>query len=167
MWLDLKDVIGIPGAEAPFECELDAEGLETPSVTGFTEAPHAKGRVVNTAGALTLVGRLDCAMTCICDRCGRSFERRKTLPLEIKLAADMENDDDPDIFPVENNGIDLDELLRTCFILDMETKFLCSEDCKGLCSVCGKNLNDGPCACTKQTDPRLAVLGQLLDIDDK
>ena len=45
----------------------------------------------------------------------------------------------------------------------METKFLCSEDCKGLCPRCGKNLNLGPCGCRKEPDPRFAVLEQLLD----
>ena len=40
--------------------------------------------------------------------------------------------------------------------------FLCSEDCKGLCAVCGKNLNEGPCDCKPEPDPRLAVLAQLL-----
>jgi uncharacterized protein len=45
----------------------------------------------------------------------------------------------------------------------METKFLCREDCKGLCARCGKNLNLGPCGCGKEIDPRFAVLEQLLD----
>ena len=167
MRLNLREIIEIPGASVPFECELAADGLDFPSIERYVAPPRAEGRVYNEAGVLRLGGSITADMLCICDRCGRSFEKRKTLPLKLKLAADMENDDDPDIFPVENNGVDLDELLRTCFILDMETKFLCSDDCKGLCSVCGRNLNDGPCACTKQTDPRLAVLGQLLDIDDK
>lgn len=167
MWLDLKDVIGIPGAKAPFECEISEDGLKAPAVTAFIEMPKAVGSVVNTAGALTLTGEMTAKMSCLCDRCGRAFEKSRIFPLSLKLAADMEDDDDPEIFPVTGNGVDLDELLRTCFILDMDTKYLCSDNCKGLCGVCGKNLNDGPCSCAKQTDPRLAVLGQLLDIDDK
>ncbi len=55
------------------------------------------------------------------------------------------------------------DVLETCFILNMDQKFLCSEDCKGLCERCGRNLNDGPCGCGKQLDPRMAVLSQLLD----
>ena len=56
-------------------------------------------------------------------------------------------------------------ILSTLFILDMDSKFLCREDCKGLCPKCGKNLNLGPCGCGKETDPRFAVLEQLLDKD--
>ena len=57
----------------------------------------------------------------------------------------------------------LDEILETSLILDMETKFRCREDCKGLCDTCGANLNLGPCGCRKPRDPRFAVLEQLLD----
>ena len=74
-----------------------------------------------------------------------------------------EQDDNVDLFPLDGDAVDLDEVLSTCFILDMETKFLCREDCKGLCPTCGKNLNLGPCGCRKQVDPRFAVLEQLLD----
>ena len=42
----------------------------------------------------------------------------------------------------------------------MDSKFLCKEDCKGLCPDCGKNLNLGPCGCRKKNDPRFAVLEQ-------
>ncbi|NLH02379.1 MAG: DUF177 domain-containing protein, partial [Clostridiales bacterium] len=63
--------------------------------------------------------------------------------------------------------LDLSDLLETCFILSMESKFLCRENCEGLCPSCGKNLNDGPCGCKKEIDPRLAVLGQLLDKKDE
>ena len=42
-------------------------------------------------------------------------------------------------------------------------RVLCSEDCKGLCPKCGRDLNEGECGCDlKEPDPRLAVLAQLL-----
>ena len=69
----------------------------------------------------------------------------------------------PELFVLEGTEIDVQEVLSTCFILDMETKFLCREDCKGLCARCGRNLNLGPCGCGKEIDPRFAVLEQLLD----
>ena len=60
--------------------------------------------------------------------------------------------------------MDLDELIRTDILLELPTKFLCKEDCKGLCPTCGKNLNEGACNCqTHQIDPRLEVLKQLID----
>ena len=65
---------------------------------------------------------------------------------------------------VDSGSLDLDELLRADILLELPTKYLCREDCKGLCAVCGKNLNDGPCNCNlHQIDPRLEVLKQLID----
>ena len=63
----------------------------------------------------------------------------------------------------EGGMLDLDEVATTAFVLDMDTKNLCSEDCKGLCGRCGADLNLGPCTCKSDVDPRLAALAQLLD----
>ena len=62
--------------------------------------------------------------------------------------------------------VDLADLAGTAFILDMDTKFLCSEDCKGLCPGCGADLNRESCRCKKAVDPRLAKLAQLLQKDE-
>ena len=49
-------------------------------------------------------------------------------------------------------------------ILSLPFKNLCREDCRGLCPICGKNLNEGLCGCRPQTaDPRLEILRQLID----
>jgi len=82
------------------------------------------------------------------------------------LAEDAEDADADDVFPLDGDGVDVTDLLETCFIIATETQHLCRPDCKGLCPVCGKNLNNGPCGCKKQTDPRMAVLGQLLDTEE-
>ena len=89
------------------------------------------------------------------------FESIKEMELSA-LITDGETDD-PEAFTLEGDKLDLEETLETLLILDMETKFLCDPECKGLCSKCGANLNLGPCGCGKEIDPRLAVLEQLLD----
>lgn len=163
MWLDLRDVIEVPGASRPFETELDAERLLSPSVRSFRGPVTAKGQVVNTAGLLSLRAALRAGMVCVCDRCGTEFDREKVMDVDAALSADMGDEDEAVVFPLEGDGIDVSQALETCFILDAESKLLCRPDCKGLCPVCGKNLNDGPCGCTKSPDPRFAVLEQLLD----
>ena len=162
MRLDLREIIEIPGGSVPFSCELETEGLDFPSVLAYRKKPYAEGRVYNEAGILHLTGTLTAEMTCICDRCGADFDSVKVTDLNATIVEE-ESEDFPEFFVLDGNEIDLDEVLSTCFILDMETKFLCKEDCKGLCSTCGKNLNEGPCGCRTQKDPRFAVLEQLLD----
>lgn len=58
--------------------------------------------------------------------------------------------------------LNLEALLWEEFSLALPVKPLCRPDCRGLCPVCGKNLNEGPCGCSAdEGDPRLAVLRQL------
>ena len=166
MWLDLRKIIESPGASRSFAVTLDPEHLSDPAIRGFKVPPEARGEVVNTAGLLNLRGTLTAEMTCVCDRCGTAFDREKVLSLDVPLAADVSDEASPEVFAIEGDGIDVSEVAETCFILDMEQKVLCRDDCKGLCPTCGKNLNDGPCGCTKPGDPRLAVLSRLLDASE-
>ena len=162
MRLNLSAIIEVPGGSVPFACELGTENLDFPSVRAYAGKPFAEGRVRNEAGILRLDGVLTAEMLCVCDRCGEEFESLKQMRLDVTIVEENP-EEDPSLFVLEGNEIDLDEILSTCFILDMETKFLCREDCKGLCPTCGKNLNLGPCGCRKTLDPRFAVLEQLLD----
>lgn len=151
MQLDLRKILDTPGSTLPFECELDIGNLDFPSVSGYAAPPQAQGIIYNEAGVLHLKGSVSADMLCICDRCGSEFESEKLTEVDVVLAED-DSGDDPDIFPIEGGEIDVAEVMATCFILDMETKFLCREDCKGLEGY-------GP---RDEIDPRLAVLQQLI-----
>ena len=82
---------------------------------------------------------------------------------EIAIDYDDTKYSHEDIVLLEDDEVDLGDLARTAFILDMDTKFLCAPDCKGLCPGCGVNLNFESCRCKKEVDPRLAKLAQLLE----
>ena len=161
MLLDLRQIIEVPGKSVPFKCELDTDGLKFESIKEYKTPPTAEGRVFNEAGILTLEGTVTADMTCVCDRCGKEFDSVKVT--NIKALITDGDSDDPEAFVLDGDKLDLGDALSTLFLLDMETKFLCREDCKGLCSECGADLNLGPCNCRKQIDPRFAVLEQLLD----
>ena len=162
MLLDLRRIIASPGS-VPFSYESDISDMHFDSVSEFLTPLRAEGRVVNSADVLTLTATLNVKMLCVCDRCGTEYELEKALEFTAKLAEELEDEENPDIYLVVDGKVDLDEVILTAFVLDMDTKFLCSEDCPGLCQQCGKPLRDGPCGCKKDIDPRLAVLGQLLN----
>ena len=162
MRINLCEIIEMPGKSLPFSCELETERLMCPSIKTFLSSPEAEGEIVNTAGALTLLGTLRSDMLLVCDRCGCEYDSVKETQLEATIVEE-DTGVNPELFVLEGDGVNLTEIVETLFILDMETKFLCREDCKGLCSACGRNLNLGPCGCRKQIDPRFAVLEQLLD----
>lgn len=161
--MNLHELLLNPGSRLPFRCELSTDRLDFPAVLSYTAAPVGEGFIVNNAGALTLRGTLSAVMRCVCDRCAAEFDREVSYPLDVPLASELQDEENPDYFLLEGDELDLEELLETVFILNMDTRFLCRDDCKGLCSRCGKNLNEGPCDCRTESDPRLAVLEQLLD----
>lgn len=163
MFLDLHEIIETPGGRVPFQCELSPERLSFPALVQFRGEVNAAGEVKNTAGILELSAVVEADMTVRCDRCTAEFSQSVSLPVQAVLKADPEEDDYAELFPLDGDGVDVSDVLEASFILSMEQKFLCRDDCAGLCPTCGKNLNEGPCTCTKPIDPRMAVLGQLLD----
>ena len=167
MRLDLRDVILVPDAERSFQCQVDLSDLEFYGRKPIVRPVLAQGSVVNHAGALVLNGTARSELDLVCDRCGKKFSREKVVALDMLLADELEQEDSEDeIFLLDGNELDLDELVTTAFVLAMDTKNLCSEDCKGLCAKCGADLNLGPCGCGPDVDPRLAALAQLLDTED-
>ena len=164
MLLELGKIIDQPGGVVPFSCDMDFSELDFGGSFPASEPVTAVGQVRNEAGVLLLTAALDTTLHCVCDRCACAFDRPFHLDAETVLVQELMNDDneDEETFCLQGDAADLDEILTTVFVLNMESKFLCSEDCRGLCATCGKNLNEGPCDCKPEPDPRLAVLAQLL-----
>ncbi len=147
----------------PFSCQVDPTGLDFPSISRYLSPISVVGQVKSQAEVLTLTGQATAKLSCICDRCGREYVRDAVFPLDAVLAAELEDEENPDVFLLQDDCVDLDEVATTAFVLGLDSKLLCKPDCKGACPTCGHNLNDGPCSCKQETDSRLAVLGQLLD----
>jgi len=74
---------------------------------------------------------------------------------------EIEEDDLTTAF-YQNDEIDLGQLMREQFYLALPMKPLCGDDCRGLCPMCGTNLNRGACECKRDwQDPRLDALREL------
>ena len=163
MRLDLREIIHVPEASKPFRFQLDLSDLEFYGKHLITRPVQVEGSVTNHAGALVLEGTASSLLDLACDRCGKEFSREKVVELNCLLASELEDEEHDEIYLLEGNEADLDEVAGTAFILAMDTKNLCSDNCKGLCAKCGADLNNGPCGCRPEVDPRLAALAQLLD----
>lgn len=163
MRLNLSPILREPGGRIPFSFRLDLSELSFNGEHPISYPLEVSGEVRNAAGALMLTAQAETTLELTCDRCARSFSRNKTLAIDTLVAASLEDEENTDIVLLDGNVLDLEEAVTTAFILDMDTKNLCSEDCKGLCPRCGANLNDGPCGCKPEQDPRLAALTQLLN----
>jgi len=71
--------------------------------------------------------------------------------------------DDFVMLPVGQNRLELDQYIYESLVVDIPMKITCKEDCKGLCSGCGANLNREECRCTSAPDPRWNELKKLKD----
>ena len=165
MRLGLAQIMDRPGAVVPFSCSVDLSDLQYGASHPVTEPVEASGTVRNTAGVLVMSGSIKTCLHGMCDRCAAEFSREVEYPIQAVLVEELANEENEDewVFPLEGESADLQDIVRTVFVLNMESKLLCKPDCKGLCCQCGKNLNDGPCSCQKEPDPRFAALRQLLN----
>ena len=165
MLLGLAKIIDCPGASVSFSTSVDLSDLRFGNSYPVSEPVRASGTVRNTAGVLVLTGTVTTTLHGVCDRCAADFQRDVRLPMEVVLVTELSDEDNEDewVFPLEGDSADLEDIVRTVFVLNMDSKLLCRPDCAGICCRCGKDLNDGPCNCQKELDPRFAALRQLLD----
>jgi len=166
MLLDLREIIGVPGGMVTFDYEPDISEAAIGSVVRIKQPSRAAGNVKNRAGALTFSAIVDAVCVCVCARCLVEFEYPVHQQITAYLTEGGINGEDPDGYFLQGDKVDADEIIITEFILELDQRHLCREDCAGLCEKCGADLNNEPCTCNRNIDPRLAVLGQLLDKDE-
>ncbi|MDE3088053.1 MAG: DUF177 domain-containing protein [Chloroflexota bacterium] len=135
-----------------------------------------EGRVhfIRTADGVLVTGSLRSSIELVCSRCAEMFsmplkfnleeEFRPTIDIVTGASLPLPVDDDAATRIDEHHILDLTEVVRQDLLLAIPPHPLCRSRCAGLCPTCGKNWNDGPCACSHdEIDPRLLVLNQLLD----
>jgi uncharacterized protein len=134
-----------------------AEDLSVAFVRGTIEFTRTN-RGIFGEGQLRSQVQLECA------RCLETFAQPLDFHLEAQFGFPPLKPQGDTIFPIGANGIlNLTAALREHILLALPMRPLCKPDCLGLCVECGKNLNEGPCDCVKETiDPRLAGLKELL-----
>ena len=168
----LLDVGQMRDAEARIERTFAPGVLPTDQTICRVVAPVALSVVVRKDRMqFRLVGEVRTTIELSCGRCLEEFEMPVAESFDVLYLPNtpagsaeerMVEDDDLSTAFYEDNVIDLGQLMQEQCYLAVPMKPLCREDCRGLCSECGTNLNSGSCEC-RQTwvDPRLAVLDQL------
>ncbi len=142
---------------SPEELEIKADEL---AVIGTV---RAEGCISNAGDVLLLEAELSAQVRRTCGRCLKEFTAvTKADVLEKFYPASAENIE-KDAFVYDSDVVDITEPLRESLLLAEPIQALCKEDCKGLCPVCGADLNNGDCGCDRfSVDPRLAALKQFI-----
>ena len=178
MKLDLNEVATHLGKRIRYE--IDEPPIEDEE-GGLKCVAPIKGEVTfsNTGRHIVARGGFSTTIELECARCLEKFRVKVASPIEEEMelavplveqeAEEAEEPPEEEREPIfADNVLDLTELLRQDILLAVPIKPVCSEDCKGLCPHCGKNLNEGPCECPPdETGSALAKLGSLLEEEEK
>lgn len=144
MTVQLKELFELVGEQKDISCQIPVEELEDISAYRFANPVKVSGTVSNRVGIVTLSYDASFVLEHTCDRCLKEFERKYDYSFKHTLVRNCNTDND-DFIVCGDNTLDLNELAVSDILLNLPTKILCNEDCKGLCFVCGKNLNESDC----------------------
>jgi uncharacterized protein len=147
------------------------ESLGSASPFRCSEEGHLQVRLERIDTTVYVRGRVSLSLTAECSRCLAPTALGLDTPFSVTMlpkgeepptGPDGEIDpDDMGVATYENKEIDLSDIVHDEVFLELPMTPLCSAECAGLCSTCGKNLNEGPCGCQPPTDPRWEALRQI------
>ncbi len=170
MLVNLTDVFTNEGQVQELTVSYEADKFSSLSGTFFIkEKSPVVLKLSNIGQSKTLVqGRTKLVFVFPCDRCLRDVDYTFDLSFDSIVVSpdyigdDIEDEDSLEL--MEGYHLNVDELINNELLLNWPMKILCKEDCKGICKVCGKNLNDGVCGCDDFVpDPRMAVIKDLFN----
>jgi uncharacterized protein len=165
MQLNFTNLFNFDNEEIKINEKLSFDDFEYSTYKPLKNGVLVKGRAYCKADVVYINLNISFDFFGVCDRCAEDFKRKYSFEINKIVVEKLENEDDDfdDFIVVENGVFDLDDYINQEIQLFLPQKMLCSDDCKGICSKCGKNLNKEKCSCEKEVDPRLASLLQLLE----
>lgn len=141
----------------PFKFIVDSVGLDLiDDNISFSGDILIEGEIIKGSQAFEIKGKIECQRQFTCDRCLTETTDKQL----IEFDEELEN--------IEDNIADLTEVIRDNILAAQPVKNLCKSDCKGLCPVCGQNLNEKECSCdTFIFDPRLDALKKFFNAESE
>ena len=155
MLIDISSIAGIDGASLEFSGSVSFEDFENPV--------FIKGAVKNFSNQYVINIDMNTVFYAECARCLSLVKKELSFSTEEIIGSEETSE----YLNVVNNTVDITEAVYINLTFALSQKFLCKDDCKGLCFVCGTNLNEKECECDREvTDPRFDVLKNLLNKRD-
>ena len=157
---NVADLLHHPGARRPVVIEAPVAGL----AAGVARVAESDPLVVDVVlervpEGIVVRGQVKGHWTGDCSRCLRAIDRELALPInELFETEPLEGE----TYPLEGDTIDLALPVRDAVLLELPLAPLCTDDCAGLCPVCGNDRNENACDCeAAPSDERWAPLREL------
>ncbi len=168
MTLDVSRALKNPGQAYPFRSTLALPEMEVLSDPVLFEDIRLEGEYFCAGDQrISLKARVEAKAVSRCSRCLERVETPVTARVDA-LYAKQPDPEDPDLYGFEANAVELEDAVRDALLLELPMRFLCSEDCKGLCPHCGVNLNRETCTCQEGnvTNPFSALKSIVLNNEE-
>lgn len=171
MRVNLKQLELLPGQSKTVTEELmGSDEWLTGVESKFRERLSLTLQAKYAGGGFQLKGMIQAPITMVCSRCLEPFDivvtgdfYRFAMTEESQVRYKRDGLEDEDLLTVTDGIVDLSQAIEETLVLNLPMVPLCSDNCSGLCMVCGQNLNKGKCTCTNDyVDPRLEKLKELL-----
>lgn len=142
------------------EKEIPIEGHSSFSDNDCVVNWEIRSKAVAFSGSINVEGYVEAVVDTRCARCLK--------PLKLNLNVDVNETVGDEGVELEGTILNVDNIVKNNIVVELPIRFLCKEDCKGICSQCGADLNITECNCThERIDERFAVLKKLLDSGNK
>ncbi|MET0802150.1 MAG: YceD family protein [Actinomycetota bacterium] len=165
--IDVRDLVGQPGATKRHHLEARVEGLGTELARLLDDAPVTGDLLLESVVEGVLVsGALRGTLSLRCARCLKESEQ--PFAVEVHELFVTEPDEEADDYPFGPDGsIEPEQMLRDAIGVELPFSPLCRPDCLGLCPVCGGDRNLDECPGHVEADPRWAALDRLWPMFDE
>ncbi|MEE1043503.1 MAG: DUF177 domain-containing protein, partial [Clostridia bacterium] len=118
------------------------------------------GKAVSFSGRIEVAIDINAVVNTKCARCLKPFQ----FPVKMDVRETVGEEG----IILEGTILNVDNIVKNNIVVELPIRFLCNDDCKGICSICGADLNITECNCKhEQFDERFAVLKKLLDSGNK
>lgn len=163
--MDLSPILENKRKTLEIDVCFDTKNLNGEKDINYSSPLYIKGIIKNTGRQYELEAIIKTDTIFSCSRCLSDVEI--PINLEIKTVLVKEDnvswDDEFDSFVIDGNKIDLVNIASYEILQILPMQILCDDECEGLCSSCGINLNYEECNCEEHTDSRFDILKQLIE----
>ena len=143
MRLDIKRILNVPGSKTDLDFCVSQERLDEVKHVMFASPVKVLGAIENHAGLVTMDMDITFSLHVTCDRCLKETVQDFAYHEEHTVVRRVQSEEEEENYIIaEAESIDPEEIALTDLLLELPSKMLCREDCKGLCPVCGCDRNE-------------------------
>ena len=148
---------------------IDPDGVLAPRTSADSSVPEGADAICEVTlesftGGVMVTGTVTAPWRGMCRRCAEPVGGMLRVDVRERFCepgARYGDPDDEEAYPIVEDELDLSPMVRDAVVLELPLAPLCRPDCRGLCTRCGTDLNEGSCECVATRDPRWANLDVL------